>query len=544
MNRSRRVRRWGALMATALAASVLTLAGAAPANAAQGGPDSFGYAFIDDAEVGGPAFSYTDISATGTPVISGDDSFVQVATPFPVSLYGNVYNALDLGTNGGIRSPGSGYLTLGNSCLPDAGTGGDSIFLLWDDLVTTIYTETFGAAPNRTFVVQWTGSHFGGGGAVDFNITFNENSPNMQVRYQTVAESGSGATVGIQGSGGSAGFLQYECNTASSVVAGRAIDFNFVGNTSTSSIVTVTAPTDTAVEGGDPGVVRFARTGDRFSTFNVVYSVSGTATSGDDFAPLSGTVTFPYASSFVDVPITALADDVADPGETVIVHVEFGPYDRAEPSTATVTITEPQVACDNPPDAGFSDVPAGYVHAANIDCITDYGLAEGYPDGTYRPGQPVKRSQMASFVARLLDAAGVALPAAPPDAFTADDGGVHELAINQLAALGIFDGTTGESGETYGVSDPMRRDDMAQILVNAYKVATGEDIPAGDDAFTDDNSSDNEDAINALAAAGVVEGTGGGLYDPAGSVTRGQFASFFARYLQVLVDAGTTISQG
>jgi hypothetical protein len=71
-------------------------------------------------------------------------------------------------------------------------------------------------------------------------------------------------------------------------------------------------------------------------------------------------------------------------------------------------------------------------------------------------------------------------------------------------------------------------------------------LPAGPDAFTDDTNggdphgagTDNEQAIDALANAGVVQGTGGGLYRPSGTVTRGQMASFFARFIQLLVDAG------
>jgi hypothetical protein len=153
---------------------------------------------------------------------------------------------------------------------------------------------------------------------------------------------------------------------------------------------------------------------------------------------------------------------------------------------------------------------------------------------------------MASFVARMVKKAGVSLPANPPDAFPGDDGDVHELAINQLAAVDVFDGTTGEQGNAWGVHNPMRRDDMAKILFNAFELITGSPMPAGPNAFTDDTNggdphgagTDDEAAINALAQAGVVQGTGGSLYNPTGSVTRGQFASFFVRLMQILVDSG------
>ena len=51
------------------------------------------------------------------------------------------------------------------------------------------------------------------------------------------------------------------------------------------------------------------------------------------------------------------------------------------------------------------------------------------------------------------------------------------------------------------------------------------------DAFTDDDGSTHEEAINRLAAAGVTNGCGSGLYCPEEPVTRAEMASFLARAL-------------
>jgi hypothetical protein len=310
--------------------------------------------------------------------------------------------------------------------------------------------------------------------------------------------------------------------------------------------VSVHANPDAAIEGGPDGALVFDRTGDTSQAITVGYAVGGTAVSGDDYAPL-GSAFFPAGVSSVAVPVHALPDPGIDANETVIATVTPGDgYAVGTPDHATVTIRE-KPACDNPPPSSYPDRETFGVHTTSIDCITAYGMAEGFPDGNYRSSIPVTRPQMASFVARLLVQVGIVLPTSPPDAFTGDDAGTpHELSINQLATLGIWDGTTGEQGSAYGVTQPMRRDDMAQLLVNAYRVIAGAPLPEGPDAFTDDTAggnphgagTDNEAAINALANAGVVQGIGGGLYDPTGSVTRGQMASFLARYLQVLVDGG------
>lgn len=52
--------------------------------------------------------------------------------------------------------------------------------------------------------------------------------------------------------------------------------------------------------------------------------------------------------------------------------------------------------------SGFSDVDGG-THAGAITAVTDAGIARGFDDGTYRPGVPVTRAQMASLLSGLLD---------------------------------------------------------------------------------------------------------------------------------------------
>jgi hypothetical protein len=47
----------------------------------------------------------------------------------------------------------------------------------------------------------------------------------------------------------------------------------------------------------------------------------------------------------------------------------------------------------------WSDVPTSDFFHDAIDDFTDAGCASGYPDGTFRPTQPVLRQQMARFIA-------------------------------------------------------------------------------------------------------------------------------------------------
>ena len=92
------------------------------------------------------------------------------------------------------------------------------------------------------------------------------------------------------------------------------------------------------------------------------------------------------------------------------------------------------------PEDGFTDVAQTNRHESNVDCITWWGITQGTGDGTYSPDVALTRAQMATFLANVLTNAGVTLPSNPKNAFSDDDGSSHEHAIDQLAALGLVEG--------------------------------------------------------------------------------------------------------
>lgn len=174
----------------------------------------------------------------------------------------------------------------------------------------------------------------------------------------------------------------------------------------------------------------------------------------------------------------------------------------------------------------FSDVSEDNVHAEAIECLVGYGIASGRGDGSYGPAEPVRRDQMATFVAGALRAVGAELPTDPPDAFGDDAASVHQGAINQLAALGVV---TGKSDGRYHPAEPVSRAQLATFLVRAYERATGFALLAPDDAFSDDNGTSHEPSIDRAATAGLAAGTGDGVYRPGSEVRRDQMATFVAR---------------
>src|SRR5690606_5568793 len=120
-----------------------------------------------------------------------------------------------------------------------------------------------------------------------------------------------------------------------------------------------------------------------------------------------------------------------------------------------------------------------------IDCAVAWEIAAGRADGTYGPGAAVTRAQMASFVARTLEAAGVELPEVSGSRFDdVDPASVHGERIEQLAEVGLVGGV---GDGRYAPGQAVTRAQMARFLVGAYEHAAGQSLPTLPDAFVDDD---------------------------------------------------------
>ena len=126
---------------------------------------------------------------------------------------------------------------------------------------------------------------------------------------------------------------------------------------------------------------------------------------------------------------------------------------------------------------------------------------------SYAPTTAVTRGQMATFLARTVLSSGGTLPAAPRDAFGDDHGSLHELAINQLAAVGISNGV---GPGRYDPAGPVTRGQMATFLAKTWAYRTGRTMPLGADYFTDDDGTVHEASIGRVARAGFTGGLGPG----------------------------------
>lgn len=186
------------------------------------------------------------------------------------------------------------------------------------------------------------------------------------------------------------------------------------------------------------------------------------------------------------------------------------------------------------PSAALSDI-AGSVHLEAIDCTAWHGLFLGFRDGTFGPSRAITRAQFASTVARLVTAAGGQLPTDGPRFGDVPAGSTHEDAIRGLATAGIIEGY--DDG-TFRPGRDISRAQAASLVVRAYAFVTGHALPPGPDAFTDDDGSPHEAAIDAAARMGWLQGVGDGRFAPQRPVTRAQVSSVLARVASTLVADG------
>ena len=247
--------------------------------------------------------NYIPINTPGNFVGSGDDTAFTVALGAPISIYDNVVSDIRVATNGYLSvSLTDNGPDLSNDCpLPANPSTGDNVARLYplhDDVVADIYYQYFGTSPyphpNGTTmgasVIEYVGSHFGGG-VVQFQVILFDNS-DVIYQYLSDTEDGSGSTIGAQASGTGLA-ITVACNTAGTTVGTGIYGLSPYGDVLANSPVPgSTCPGNIAVN-NDPGVCTANVTFDPITAIDSCGNVTVVQTtglpSGSDF-PVGTTI--------------------------------------------------------------------------------------------------------------------------------------------------------------------------------------------------------------------------------------------------------------
>jgi Dockerin type I domain len=181
-----------------------------------GGPDDFGYFWIDSDQPNGPSFDWIDISSTGTDIITqlDDDSYYgPLEIGFDFEFYGINYSQIYAGSNGNVGFNTTGLATRYNTPLPDTTSPNAILALMWDDLSPQdidnpdahVYFEAF---PDK-YVIQYENYpeyHADSGDVITAQIIlFKDGLIKYQYKYVAPGFEISSNTIGIENEDASAG---------------------------------------------------------------------------------------------------------------------------------------------------------------------------------------------------------------------------------------------------------------------------------------------------------------------------------------------------
>jgi subtilisin family serine protease len=183
---------------------------AGPGALGDGGPDAFGYRWVDSDDPRGPVFAWEEIEGVGTRLFgSADDSSTTLALPFPFPFYGAVYREVFVCTNGFVSFAGRDSALVHTDLPSDApGVPRAMVAPFWSDLDLRTARgagRAYAHFDGSKLIVEWRDAiHFSGVGPYSFQLMLWP-SGMMEFQYLAVGPAGIGATTGLQDASGTVG---------------------------------------------------------------------------------------------------------------------------------------------------------------------------------------------------------------------------------------------------------------------------------------------------------------------------------------------------
>ncbi|MGA1795239.1 MAG: choice-of-anchor D domain-containing protein [bacterium] len=163
-----------------------------------GGPDVFGYRWVDSDEPGGPVFEWVDIVDPNNRlyISDADDDYQEVPLSFPFNLYGVEYTSIFVGSNGYITF-GQGSYEGFNSPIPSPYMPA-MVAGFWSDLCPGMSGDIYFKDLGDRAIVQFNNVvHFSGMGIYTFQMVLHANGT-INLYYKEMMGDASFSTVGIQ----------------------------------------------------------------------------------------------------------------------------------------------------------------------------------------------------------------------------------------------------------------------------------------------------------------------------------------------------------
>ncbi|MBD2529134.1 DUF4347 domain-containing protein [Nostoc flagelliforme FACHB-838] len=165
------------------------------------------YTYYDSKEGTKGTVAFTDISSTGifqSTIARDQQTQTPITLPFAFNFYGNNFNQIIIGENGGISFNGNAQFR-NNAIIPSTSSGVpvNSIFPFWDDLDAQITAtdrtgKIYTKSESNRFIVQWTNFKAENNNNITFQVVLYKDSNNIDFIYSTATPNdGSTASIGL-----------------------------------------------------------------------------------------------------------------------------------------------------------------------------------------------------------------------------------------------------------------------------------------------------------------------------------------------------------
>ena len=157
---------------------------------------------LDDFGHGCRPIPFDWVDADGQTALFGDEFAGRLRLPFSFPFYGASYDAVFLSDNGYLNFLAADQYNPFPVGIPSTGTPNAAIYALWQDLYldagSEIDSQTLGSAPNRTFVIEFSGIRsFSGTGRLSFEVKLHEDGTIDLLYGGNPADPGDGRNAGV-----------------------------------------------------------------------------------------------------------------------------------------------------------------------------------------------------------------------------------------------------------------------------------------------------------------------------------------------------------
>jgi hypothetical protein len=152
-------------------------------------------------------FAWSDAQTQSA--LFGDEFAGRLRLPFDFAFYGETYSQVFISDNGYLNFLTADQGNAQPTGIPDASSPNAAIYALWRNLrlgePSAIEYDTFGSAPDRTFVIEYSDVQAGTAATLDFEIVLHEGGETVDIVYGDNPANpgdGRGATIGIENATG------------------------------------------------------------------------------------------------------------------------------------------------------------------------------------------------------------------------------------------------------------------------------------------------------------------------------------------------------